>query len=381
MKEKCWHDLCLFNALEVKVRKIFKILTFVILSAFLFSCSSLKETARRSFKRGYKILAITVDDLPFAVKNKYVSIKARREAFNKFLEVLEQNNISVAGFLIGSHYSKDWLPYLKRWVEQNNILGNHTYSHLDYNKVSSKEYLNDISECDKVLEKIIDSVKSDLNIPFTQNELTPAELGDKRVYYPNFLLRDSSRVRNILTASKQSFEKVFSGKYALNYKYFRFPYLDRGDTPEKKYAVLDFLDKNGYTVAPVTITSNDWKFNPRFEVAYLNHDDAEMERISNEYIKRIELETFNSENYALQTFHREVAQILLFHLNLLNAYSLQKIIDWYRENGWTIVDLPTALKDDLYEMEDGYNGSYGVPWLFRAKRLRRTSSNPFAFGN
>jgi len=358
-----------------------KILPLLLFSILFASCSSSSNINRKKFSRGYKLLAITVDDLPFAVKNKYVARSEQEKAFNKFLEILKENNINVAGFLIGSHYSSEWLPFLKKWVEQNNILGNHTYSHLDYNKVTSDVYLNDIYKCDKVLEKIIDSVKSELNIPFTQNELTTAQMGKKKIYYPNILLRDSSKVKKILTASRESFKKVFSGKYALNYKYFRFPYLDRGDTPEKKFAVLDFLDKNGYTVAPVTITSNDWKFNPRFEVAFLNHDSEEMEKISNEYLRRIKLETFNSENYALQTFHREVAQILLFHLNLLNAYSIQKIIDWYRNNGWTIVDLPTVLKDDLYQMEDGYNGSYGVPWLFRAKRLRRTSSNPFVFGN
>ncbi len=363
------------------MRKVFKILPILVALVFLLSCSSSDKSTRKLLSHQYKIVAFTVDDLPFAVKNKYVSERARKEAFNKFIEVLKKNRINVAGFLIGSHYSENWLPYLRKWVEGNNILGNHTYSHLDYNKVTAEEYLNDIYKCDKVLEKIIDSVKTALNIPFTQNELTSLDVGKKKVLYPNFLLRDSSKVEKILTASEESYNKIFSGKYALNYKYFRFPYLDRGDTPEKKFAVMDFLDKNNYTIAPVTITSNDWKFNPRFEIAYLNHDDGEMEKISEEYLKRIEMETFNSENYALQTFHREVAQILLFHLNLLNAYSLQKIIDWYRDNGWTIVDLPTALKDDLYKMEDGYNGSYGVPWLFRAKRLRRTSSNPFVLGD
>jgi len=370
---------------KIRMRSVVKIswLFLLLFSAIVLSGCGSGEAIVKKKVTNVKQVAITVDDLPFAITNEFVSFELQKEMFNRFLDVLSEKKAVVAGFLIGSHYTPEWEPELIRWIKEGNILANHTYSHLNSNEVSGEEYVKDIMKCDSVLHVIFEKAKRELNIPFTSDELV--EMSEKtslpQLIYPGLNVEDSTKVKKILIAPKEEIKKVLKPKYNLSYKYFRFPYLNRGNTAAKKYIISTALEKANYKIAPVTITSNDWRFNPRFEVAYFNKDEEEMENIQKEYLKRIARETYNSENYAIQTFHREVKQILLFHLNILNAMTIGKIIDWYRENGWEIVDLDTVLKDEVYEMEDTYNGEYGIPWLFRAKRIRRATENPIAWGN
>ncbi len=364
------------------IKKILTLLLIVSLLPLLGSCGTARKALRKRFGKNQKQVAITIDDLPFANMNQFITDELKKKMFMRFLDEVKKYDVKVAGFLIGSHYSPDWDKYLIRWIKDGHTLGNHTYSHLNSNEVTGDEYVRDIGRCDSVLKIIFDKARKELNIPFSKNDI--AAEGTKspdKLIYPALNPADSNNIKKILNAPESDFEKVLKSKYNLNYKYFRFPYLNRGNTAAKKYIISSYLERHGYKIAPVTITSNDWRFNPRFEVAYLNKNEEEMKSIQDEYLKRIIRETYNSENYAIQTFHREVKQILLFHLNMLNAMTVGKIIKWYQDNGWEIVDLDTALQDEVYDYEDTYNGEYGIPWLFRAKKIRRTTENPYAWGN
>ncbi len=366
-----------------KIKNILIVTLLVLSVSFLNGCGSSKIAVKNKKEKMRKQVAITVDDLPFASSNRFITDKMKKEMFNRFLDKVKKYNVKVAGFLIGSHYSPDWDKYLIRWIKEGNTLGNHTYSHLNSNDVTGDEYVEDIGRCDSVLNIIFTKAREELKIPFSKSEITASDKTDTpdKLIYPTLNPADSTDIKKILTAPKEEFKKVLTKKYNFNYKYFRFPYLNRGNTAGKKYIISSYLEHNGYKIAPVTITSNDWRFNPRFEIAYLNKNEEEMKSIQDEYLKRIIRETYNSENYAIQTFHREVKQILLFHLNMLNSMTVNKIIEWYLDNGWEIVDLDTALKDEVYGYEDTYNGKYGIPWLFRAKRIRRTTESPIAWGN
>ncbi len=375
-----------FNKKQMgKMRLTKKIVATIFILSILFlvsGCGTSKTAIKGKENKMKKQVAITVDDLPFANNNRFITDELKKKMFTRFLDEVKAHNVKVAGFLIGNRYSPDWDEYLIRWIKEGNILANHTYSHLNSNEVTGDTYVKDIGRCDSVLSHIFQKAREELNIPFTKKSLVTTQADNSfSLVYPSLNPADSTTIKKILTAPKEDVKKALSNKYNLNYKFFRFPYLNRGNTAEKKYIISSYLEHHGYQIAPVTITSNDWRFNPRFEIAYLNKDEEEMQSIQDEYLKRIMRETYNSENYAIQTFHREVKQILLFHLNILNAMSVGKIIEWYQENGWEIITLDEALKDEVYDYEDTYNGEYGIPWLFRAKRIRRTTENPIAWGN
>ncbi len=366
-----------------RIKKIHSLILILLISVFFADgCSLHKRIVKFRRSRAKKKVAFTVDDLPFANTNQFITDKIKKEMFDRFLDEVKKYDVKVAGFLIGSHYSPDWDKYLIRWIQEGHTLGNHTFSHLNSNEVTGDEYVRDIGKCDSVLDIIFRKARKALDVPFTDNDIVKNSNeieSPENLLYPTLNPDDSVKIKKILTAPEEDIQKVVEKKYNLNYKYFRFPYLNRGNTAGKKYIIRTYLEKHNYKIAPVTITSNDWRFNPRFEVAYLNHNTEEMKSIQDEYLKRIIRETYNSENYAIQTFHREVKQILLFHINVLNAMTVGKIIKWYLDNGWDIVDLDTVLEDEVYDYEDTYNGEYGIPWLFRAKRVRTRTENPAAW--
>src|SRR5437016_2983354 len=48
------------------------------------------------------------------------------------------------------------------------------------------------------------------------------------------------------------------------WKVFRYPFLQQGDTVEKRDGVRRFLAEAGYAIAEVTIDADDWAFNAPF---------------------------------------------------------------------------------------------------------------------
>jgi len=67
-------------------------------------------------------------------------------------------------------------------------------------------------------------------------------------------------------------------------RYFRHPYLSVGRTLEIRHRFEKFLKDHGYTVAPVTVDFQDWKFNLLYFNAKKRNDKAEMARIVKAYL-------------------------------------------------------------------------------------------------
>lgn len=357
------------------MKSIFKhivILTAIITVAAC-STSSRVTVKNKNAKAPTKKIAFTFDDLPFAVNNEFISEDEKMKLFSRTLKVLKKHNIKATGFVIGGKYNESWYPYIKEFLRAGHTLGNHTFSHLDLNETSAEVYIENISACEKLLESLVEKTEKQLNLPFDFDQLASATLNGSvkaEFIYPSPNLTDKEKIASILTAAKEEIEKIRKNSFKREHRYFRYPYLNRGDTEQKKYTVLSALERMGYQVTPVTITSNDWRFNPRYETAYLNNRTEEMEELSKKYLARIKRELFNTEDYSEVTFHRQVKQIMLFHMNVINSMNLEKIIRLLIENGYEFVDIDEALTDEIYDMADGYKGSYGVPWLYRAKKIR-----------
>ncbi len=350
------------------------ILTILLICGLSLSCSSGEKTVRKndnSLPTKTKQVALTFDDLPFAVNNEFISEEEKKKLFTHTLDVLKKYNIKITGFLIGARYDSSWYPYIKRFLMEGHTLGNHTFSHYNSNEHSAEEYIDNISRCDSLLRVIVKSVEKDLNLPLTSLPIKRNGVNDeKELIYPPLTVQNREEIKKILMADKENFDKINEIPLNRNWKYFRYPYLNRGETERKKFTIIAALENMGYKIAPVTITSNDWRFNPRFEVAYLNNLESEEKEIAHLYLSRIKRELYNSEDYSLVTFHRNVKHIMLFHLNVINSYLLEDILKLLIRSGYEFIDLDEALTDDIYQMADGYSGSYGVPWLYRAKKIR-----------
>lgn len=272
--------------LFIKKSLLFAVLLFAIQNNCLASkhsliCNPDKEKShllaskKKEHEQSKKRISITIDDLPFVGE-------FRNFHLNRMIETLIQHQVPATGFIIASEVRPNNWELLHKFRDAGLGLGNHTLSHANLNKMTTKEYIEEIKQADHIL------------LP-------------------------------VLTEPK----------------YFRYPYLAMS-SGQKKVDILCYLAKKNYQVAPITIDSKDFVFNQRLlSVPEINRR-AYLEELKPFYLDFIWQQTIHAEHQINHNPHQ--AQILLIHANLLNAYVLPDIINLYRQNGYEIVKLEDALK-------------------------------------
>ncbi|MDD3032953.1 MAG: polysaccharide deacetylase family protein [Bacteroidales bacterium] len=260
-------------------------------------------------------ICFSIDDMPvvsYGIKDS----NYQKQIFNSIMNSLVKNEIPAIGFVNegkmrkeadGGRYQKE---LLKKWIKSGLELGNHTYSHPDYNTTSCKEYTSDILRGEKILKEILSE----------------------------------------------------SGK---SIKYFRHPFLHVGETKAKADSLDLFLKEHGYKVAPVTIDNEDYLFALAYNKASVVKDTLLMNRIGRDYIEYMEKKLHYYERQSIALFGRKIPQILLIHSSLLNAVYLDSLASMYKRNGCEFVDMDTALRDEAYNSKVTSYGKWGISWIDR----------------
>lgn len=267
-----------------------------------------------------RAVALTFDDLPAQATPDAVACDADAllAMHDRLLAHLAAYDAPAAG-LVTEGNTCDALPVgtlaavLTRWLDAGHTLGNHTYGHPDLVRVSVADYTADIR-------------------------------------------RGEGTTRRLLEARGRRL------------RYFRHPYLHAGDTAEKKAAVEAFLSAHGYTIAPVTIDSDEWVFAAAYARAVAAGDSAMARRIRAEYVAWSEAVVAHFEGWSREVLGYELPQTALLHANLLHADALGDLLAMYRRRGYRFVSLDEAMEDPAYARPDPYVGRYGNSWLHRWAR-------------
>jgi peptidoglycan-N-acetylglucosamine deacetylase len=251
-------------------------------------------------------LAVTIDDLPLIYEGRYDG--SQDEAYyKKIADCLEAFHVRATGFVTGRRVKRDYQRDLLRdFQERGNTIGNHTFNHLDLNEVSAQAYAKDIMLCDALLG------------PLTEGA-----------------------------------------------KYFRYPYLHRGDSERKRDEVYAFLREHNYVIAPATIFPQDWVFDAQFHDKLKGDDREDAAKIARAYLDFVKGATSQAEKLAKIKVKREIRHILLIHMNVINGYHLRDILSWYRDEGWQFITLDEAVKDAVYSMKERNCSKESETWLER----------------
>jgi peptidoglycan/xylan/chitin deacetylase (PgdA/CDA1 family) len=147
----------------------------------------------------------------------------------------------------------------------------------------------------------------------------------------------------------------------------RYPFLHSGATAEVHQTIVDFLERRGYRVAPVTVDYADYTFAGHYRRELrAGHVDV-AEKIRQAYLDQVDVGFDRAERAAIEVFGREIAQILLIHCNELNSVSLRESISRIRARGYQFITLEEAMHDEAYARPDTFAGS-GGSWLARTAR-------------
>jgi peptidoglycan/xylan/chitin deacetylase (PgdA/CDA1 family) len=268
------------------------------------SACAFAQTPRRQ-------VVITIDDLPYAgVPN--CNPQEVIENTKKLLEPIRAARVPAVGFVIAERCKQlsveQKREILQLWLDAGVELGNHTWSHPDFNSTTLEEYGKQILATDDYL-------------------------------------------RNTIHLSKLS--------------YFRAPYLHDGATPESRKQLRSFLAQHGYQEAPVTLDNNEWIFAAAYNRALNRNDMVLAESIEKAYIPYMESTVAFFEKRSVEVLGRECPQVLLIHANSLNAKTMGPLLQMFRERGYTFITLEQALRDPAYRLADSYVGPKGMSWIHR----------------
>lgn len=262
-----------------------------------------------------KKICITVDDLPAVTYSSTIG-ELEREITSKLIKTFDRYSIPAIGFVVegqlykGGTLDSTKLEILEMWLENGYDLGNHTYSHYDYNKVNDTAFFNDILK------------------------------------------------GQILTKSlMQNHNKVL--------KFFRHPYLHAGIDSIKSKSLNDFLSKNNYIISPVTIDNDDYLFAKAYHTACRNKDTLLMKEIGVEYVCYMEQKLHYFEKISEDVFNRKISQTLLIHASQINADYLDELAKMYIKNGYTFISQEEAFNDPAYATQITFFSKRGLSWIFR----------------
>lgn len=275
-----------------------------------------------------RLVAITFDDLPIAKTDLPAAgtidpIEAK--SINRaILDSLRRHKVPATGFVIGKRVEDvGEIPgkeILWRWVENGHDLGNHSYSHSDFNQLTIEQMEQEIVSGERSLSEILRKVGR-----------TP--------------------------------------------RFFRFPMNHTGDTAAKHDALAAFLTQRGYKLAVCTIDNEDYVFDRAYLLALARKDNASAERLRSEYLSYTgtEIDYYSSLNK--QVFGYEPPHVMLLHVNRLNADTIDSVLSLFEQRHYTFVGLDKAEADPAFATPDTLVTPDGWMWGYRWAPERHVKVN------
>lgn len=265
-------------------------------------------------------IAITFDDLP--AHGPLPPGETRMEVISKIVAALREAHLPATyGFVNGIRVEEQPADadVLRAWHSAGNPLANHGWSHMNLNQQSLEEFEQDV-------------------------------------------VRDEP-----LLASFMKHE---------DWRWFRYPFLAEGDTPEKKFAFRDFLRKHKYKLAAVTMSFGDYLWNEPYARCKAKSDASAIETLKNSYLSAASENVDYDRSISYTLYRRDIPYVLLMHVGAFDAEMLPRLLQLYRGKGFEFITLPEAEHDEFYRSATDLNLPPGTETLEGAMSARHLPLPP-----
>jgi hypothetical protein len=153
--------------------------------------------------------------------------------------------------------------------------------------------------------------------------------------------------------------------------WFRFPYLQRGRTPEKRDAALAIVTAASQRVAPVTIDTSEWALAKPYVDALKAGDKARAQRIGAGWVEHIVAASLHARQVAKETLKQPIPQVLLLHANAVAADYLGTLLAKLARAGFAFESFERVMEHPVYARADHYAGPVGLSWLYRIEEANQ----------
>lgn len=259
-------------------------------------------------------IAFTWDDLP--AHSALPPGQTREDIAQAIISAMKDAHMPPAfGFVNGAMTEKEPLSVgvLSEWRQAGLPLGNHTWSHMNLNNSSLADWKADVLKNEPLLE---------------------------------------SYMRN------------------QDWHWLRFPFLAEGDTDQKREAARKFLAEHGYKVAAVTMSFGDYMFNEPYARCVAKNDADSIHKLETSYLAAADAAIGYSHSMSKALYDRDIPYVLLMHIGALDARMLPRLLNLYRQRGFSFIGLEEAEKDPFYANDLDLSRPSGPDTLEQAMRQR-----------
>ena len=199
----------------------------------------------------------------------------------------------VYGFVNGFRVAH--FPYqvhiLQAWRKAGEPLGNHTWSHPELDKLSAAQYEANIAKNETMLREVD---------PWA------------------------------------------------DWHWFRYPFLEEGNTVEKREAVRAWLKAHGYRIAEVSMDFQDYLWNEPYARCEARHDSTAIQQLHDTYLATADEYIGVYRELAHRLYGHDVPYVLLMHVGAFDAHMLPELIALFRQRGFAFTTLQNAMADPIY---------------------------------
>lgn len=234
-------------------------------------------------------VALTIDDLP--VHGPIPAGETPASVAKGIIAALTDAHVPAYGF-VNAHWTEqqpETLEVLKAWRSAGLSLGNHGWAHLHLTELTAAEFEGEL----------------------VRNETVLRPLGD-------------------------------------DWRWFRYPFLDEGETAAKRTAARAVLARHGYRVAAVTMDFGDWQWTAPYARCRAAQNAAAVARLEDMYLQAAREGITYSRDLSRKLYGRDIPYVVLLHDSAFEARMLPRLIQLYRSAGFRFVSLPTAENDPAY---------------------------------
>ncbi|HUB19215.1 MAG TPA: polysaccharide deacetylase family protein [Acidobacteriaceae bacterium] len=269
----------------------------------------------------HPVVTLTFDDLPAA--GDLLPGTTRAGTIEKLAAELKANHLEgTYGFVTATDLEDDpdTQQALREWVDAGMNIGNHTWSHPSLTSDSAEAFEKDIALDEPAL----------------------------RQYDPK---RD--------------------------WHWFRYPYLEEGDTLDKRDAVRAWLHEHGYRIAEVTLNFEDDDWDDAYGRCLEKHDEANLAWLRQSYLDNAaEFIRLGREEEQI-AFGHEIPNVLLLHATTATTDMLPSLLAQLRQEGFRFTSLPRVERNPAYAQDVDAASADGGPLPNQFLNARHLQYPPF----
>lgn len=170
-------------------------------------------------------------------------------------------------------------------------------------------------------------------------------IGNHTFSHPNL---DAAGASAFLADAKRNEAPLAAIAGKQDWHWFRYPFLSEGSDPAARDTVRAALRRDGYRIAPVTMSFGDYAWNDAYARCLARHETRAIDELETSYLAAARAQAQRSRDLAQSVLGRDIPYVLLMHLGAFDARMLPRLLSLYEAMGFGLTTLQAAEADPFY---------------------------------